>query len=180
MFSADDFVADCRAALAESAPMPAVKELVDKAVSDPATAEALHGRHALTVLHAEATLTVVGVVIPPGAPRSLPHDHRMWAVVGICAGQEDNEFFVRREGVPGLARAPKGGRSLHPGDTLAMGTETVHSIGNPLGHSSTVALHVYGGDLVACARSMWTEPDWREEPYDAMRATGSPLTVPTN
>lgn len=178
MFDVDAFVADCRAALGESQPMLAVKELVEKAAADPATAEALDSRHPLTVLHLDPALTVVGVVIPPNVPRTLPHDHRMWAVVGICAGQEDNEFFVRQDGMPGLA--PKGGRSLRGGDALAMGTETVHSIGNPLGHSRTIALHVYGGDLVNCARSMWTEPDWAETPYDPMLATGSPFTNAEN
>jgi predicted metal-dependent enzyme (double-stranded beta helix superfamily) len=89
--------------------------------------------------------------------------------VGIWRGRENNEFFRRSDG----ALAGSGGRVLDEGDVLMMGSDTIHAVGNPLTHSSTSALHVYGGDLLTTERSMWTEPDWREEPYDAKRATGT-------
>jgi hypothetical protein len=34
-------------------------------------------------------------VLPP-TPRPVdPHDHRMWAVIGVYHGQEDNQLFAR-------------------------------------------------------------------------------------
>jgi predicted metal-dependent enzyme (double-stranded beta helix superfamily) len=48
--------------------------------------------------------------------------------------------------------------------TLAMGDDTIHAICNPLGHESLAAIHVYGGDLLAADRSMWTDDG--EAPYD--------------
>ena len=49
-------------------------------------------------------LTVLHVV---WAPRMTiyPHDHRMWAAIGIYAGQEDNSFFRRSAPEPPPTRA---------------------------------------------------------------------------
>ncbi len=93
----------------------------------------------------------------------------MWAVVGIAVGREHNEFFRRSSSSLELVN----GKSLDEGDVLAMGPEVIHAICNPSSGSLTSALHVYGGDLVHLERSMWTEPEWSEEPYDAKRATGT-------
>ena len=143
--------------------MVAVKELVDRAVSDSASLEAaLPGRTGVELLHRSDDLTVASVVIPAGLPASLPHDHRMWAVVGVYAGQEDNQFFRRAD--HGLDES--GGRSILAGQALAMGSETVHAICNPSAHGALAAIHIYGGDLVAASRSMWTVPDHEEQPYD--------------
>jgi predicted metal-dependent enzyme (double-stranded beta helix superfamily) len=51
-------------------------------------------------------------------------------------------------------------------DTLLLGDDTIHAICNPLARGSTAAIHVYGGDLVSAERSMWTRPDYSEQPYD--------------
>ena len=54
-------------------------------------------------------LTVLNVVWAPGMVLP-PHDHRMWAAIGIYAGQEDNEFF-RRDGEASPPRAARNCRS---------------------------------------------------------------------
>jgi predicted metal-dependent enzyme (double-stranded beta helix superfamily) len=172
MFDVESFVADCRAALAESKPMLAVKEVLERAVATPAdVGSALHAAPGVAVLHRSDDLTVATVVIPAGAPQSLPHDHRMWALVGIFGGQEDNQFFRRVDG--GLEES--GGRSLRVSDTLAMGDDTVHAIRNPLGHDALAALHVYGGDLIAAERSMWTVPGYEEQPFEDTKVIGAPI-----
>lgn len=172
MFDAEIFVTDCRAALMEPQPMLAVKDALERAVTEPdAVAASLRARPGVAVLHRGPDLSILTVVVPAGLPRSLPHDHRMWAVVGIYGGQEDNVFFRRVE--DGLEES--GRRSLLPSDTLAMGDDTVHAIQNPLGHTALAAIHVYGGDLVATARSMWTLPDYDEQPYDETRVAGAPF-----
>ena len=169
MFDLEAFVADCQTALAEPQSMLAIKELLDRALAGPdAVAAALSPDPGVSVLHRSDDLTIANVVIPPGLPASLPHDHRMWALVGIYGGQEDNQFYRRAEG--GLAES--GGRSLRVSDTVLMGDDTIHAICNPLAHSTLAAIHVYGGDLVGTERSMWTQPDFDEQPYDDKQVLG--------
>ena len=168
MFDIDEFVASCDAALTETQPMLAVKEILDRAISEPGALAAALGGLGFGVLHRSGDLTVAHVVIPAGSPQSPPHDHRMWALVGIYAGQEDNTFFRRADG--GLAES--GGRSLHVSDTIAMGDDTIHAIRNPLDRSTLAAVHVYGGDLFGTERSMWTGPDHTEQPYDDKKVIG--------
>ena len=170
MFEPEAFLADCLAALRDPQPMLAVKVIVDQAVADPgAMASALRAELGVALLHRSPELTIGTVVVPPGAPKTLPHDHRMWAVVGVYEGQEDNVFFRRVDG----ALAESGGRSVRAGEALAMGDETIHAIENPLGHGALAAIHVYGGDLVETARSMWTMPGYDEQPYDEMSVLGA-------
>ena len=164
MFDVDGFVADCRTSLTESHPALAVKELLGRAVAEPdAVATALQAEPGVVVLHRSPDLTLLSVVIAAGLPPTLPHDHRMWAVVGIYGGQEDNQFFRRADG----ALVDSGGRSLaHVPTPSPWATTLIHAIHNPLQHSALAAIHVYGGDLVAAERSMWTRPDFDEQPYD--------------
>jgi predicted metal-dependent enzyme (double-stranded beta helix superfamily) len=170
MFDVDAFVTECLAANAESEPRLAIKEVLERAVATPGdVASALKVKPGVEVLYRDAALTIASVIVPAGAPRSLPHDHRMWALVGIYGGQEDNHFFRRAE--RGLEES--GGRSLEVSDTLAMGAETIHAIENPLSGSSLAAIHVYGGDLIGAARSMWTVPGYDEQPYDDVKVIGA-------
>ncbi len=170
MFDVDALVADCQAALTESQPLLAVKEILDRAVATPdEVATALQAQPGVEVLHRTPELTIASVVIPAGLPTTLPHDHRMWAVVGIYGGQEDNQFF--RRAASGLTET--GGRSIRMSETLAMGDDTIHAICNPLRHEALAAIHIYGGDLVGAERSMWTKPDLEEQPYDDTKVVGS-------
>lgn len=41
-----------------------------------------------------------------------------------------------------------------------------------LGHEALAAIHVYGGDLIAAERSMWTGPGYDEQPYDDTKVLG--------
>ena len=169
MIDVDALIVDCQAAVAESQPMLAVKEVVDRALRDPeALADALDAKRGVTILYRTSELTIASVVIPSGLGRGVAHDHRMWAVVGVYGGQEDNRFFRRAKS--GLADS--GGRSLRVSDVLAMGDDTIHAIENPLDRRDLAALHVYGGDLVGTERSMWTAPDHIEEPYDENTVVG--------
>ena len=46
----------------------------------------------LELLHHVPDLTVINIAWAPHM-RLMPHDHRMWAVIGIYCGREDNQFF---------------------------------------------------------------------------------------
>ena len=169
MFVEEEFIQACVAALREEESVLAIKEVVERVVRERNIDERLSGAPGTRVLYCDRALTVAHVVSPPGSPRSLPHDHRMWAVVGIAAGQEDNEFFRRSSPVLESVN----GMSLQEGETLAMGPEAIHAIGNPMRSRATSTLRVYGGDLINVQRSMWTGPERQEEPYDPLRATGT-------
>ena len=164
-FDLDRFVSDCGAAVRDSDPRRAVKEVVARAVSDPeAVAAALPpDRAGIQPLHVSDALTILKVVWAPGMS-IRPHDHRTWATIGIYAGQEDNAFFRRgEEGIVG-----SGGKVLRDRDTVLLGSDTIHSVTNPLA-SYTGAIHVYGGDFFTIERSEWDPETLEESPYDVER-----------
>jgi predicted metal-dependent enzyme (double-stranded beta helix superfamily) len=168
VFDVDDLIADCRSALAESEPRRAVREVVARAVSSPGVAEALApSEGGLTLLHQSDELTVLHVVWAPKM-RLYPHDHLMWAVIGIYEGQEDNEFF-RRSAPDAPTLTPSGGKELRTGDAVALGDDTIHAVSNPRDHL-TAAIHVYGGDFVRQPRSQWGPGPVEERPYDIEEA----------
>jgi predicted metal-dependent enzyme (double-stranded beta helix superfamily) len=164
-FDVDSFVGECRAALGEDRPTAAVREVLLRHLGDAparaATASALPPERAgIEPLHVADDLTVLQVVWGPRMTL-FPHDHRMWAAIGIYAGVEDNEFF--RRDPKGLTSS--GGRVIEDGDVLALGADAIHSVHNPR-RSFTGAIHVYGGNFFTTPRSEW-DPETREEsPYD--------------
>jgi predicted metal-dependent enzyme (double-stranded beta helix superfamily) len=169
MFDVEDFLRGCRAALDEEAPHRALREVVESAVSaGDHVAEALRPQSAgFTLLHHAADLTVLHVV---WAPRMTiyPHDHRMWAVIGIYAGQEDNRFFRRTAPTSGVI-TESGGKRLGEGEVAVLGVNTIHSVTNPRDRL-TGALHVYLGDFVNEPRSQWGPGPRAERPYDVAAA----------
>jgi predicted metal-dependent enzyme (double-stranded beta helix superfamily) len=117
----------------------------------------------LNLLHVSPELTVLHLVWAPRM-RLYPHDHRMWATIGIYAGQEDNSFY-RRSGPGQRTLVESGGKQLAPGDLLALGDDVIHAVTNPK-ESLTGAIHVYGGDFVNQPRSQWGPGPLEERPYD--------------
>lgn len=162
VFDVDTFLESCEQALAENEPRRAIRETVTRAVADASSvASALEHHHAgITLLHNTDTLTVLNVVWGPGM-KLMPHDHRMWACIGIYAGQEDNAFFRR----DGQTIVDSGGKQLQERDVLLLGDDAIHSVTNPLGQY-TGAIHVYGGDFVKQPRSQWDASSRLEQPYD--------------
>jgi predicted metal-dependent enzyme (double-stranded beta helix superfamily) len=167
VFDLDNFIDRCRRALGESLPAVAVRELLDQALARPGELEDAFGppTHAeLAPLFASAQLTVLRLIWAPGMELP-PHDHRMWAVIGIYGGQEDNCFY-RRSG-DGLTAS--GGKSLLRRDTLVLGTDVIHSVANPDRRHFTGSIHVYGGDFLNQPRSLWDPATMVEEPATGQR-----------
>ena len=165
MFSVEGFVADCRAAIAED--VVSVKRVLERAVRDPAAvAVALPVERAeIMPLCVSPDLTVLKVVWAPGMS-FRPHNHLMWAAIGLYAGQEDNVFYRRSDS--GIVESGK--VSIRCGEAALLGSDTIHSVVNPLGEF-TAALHVYGGDLPhRSGRSEWDEATYDEVAYDFDRA----------
>jgi len=166
MFTVDGFVEECREALREVAPTLAIKEIVHRAVADRGAVTHELGqpvRGQLGVLYSSAELTIVHAVWAP-CMSLYPHDHRMWAIIGIYEGAEDNVFFRR---VPqGIVEA--GGRTLHDTEVAVLGPSAIHSVTNPK-RTLTGAIHVYGGDFLGAERSEWDARTLQERPYDIER-----------
>lgn len=159
----DDIIARCRGALTEHTPVLAVRDVLDELIAQPATLE-----HALrpveqggiTTVHNAEDLTILRVAWTPGMALN-PHEHRMWAAIGMYGGQEDNAFY--RRSPDGLA--PAGGRELPAGEVLVLGDDVIHSVSNTR-RELAVALHVYGGDFFSGERSEWSFDTFEERPRD--------------
>jgi predicted metal-dependent enzyme (double-stranded beta helix superfamily) len=164
-FTVDGFVESCRAAVAAPDAERAVRELVTEAVSDPRALAAALGdpEHAgVGTLFRGSELTIIHFTWAPWMCLK-PHNHTMWAVVGIFFGREDNVFWRRTE----RSIEAAGARSLGPGDVAPLGRDVIHSVTNPLG-KMTRAIHVYGGDFFAPVRprSEWDHETLVERPWD--------------
>jgi predicted metal-dependent enzyme (double-stranded beta helix superfamily) len=163
MFQKERFIEGCRAALRENDAQAAIHELVARSVSDPAQVVRALGepqRSGVETIYRADDLTILNLC---WGPRMVfkPHDHRMWAVIGIYAGREENTFF--RRNANGLTQ--HGTKELNAKDTVPLGATIIHSVTNPL-DQITAAIHVYGGDFFATQRSEWNPRTFEERPYD--------------
>jgi len=162
----DRFVADCIAANEESEAQAAVNEVLARAVSAPAAVLAALGdpeRAGQKVLLSSPTLTIFAATWTPQM-NLMPHNHLMWANIGIYTGREDNIFWKR---TPGGIKA-YGADALFVKDTAMLPENAVHSVTNPL-QRFTGGIHVYGGDFFGMKRSQWNPETLEEEPSDGAR-----------
>jgi len=155
-FDLDQFVADCRDALRQDASHKFVREVVARAVSDPRTVLNALGepkQGEIKTLYRSDELTILNVIWAPWMTL-LPHNHRMWAVIGIYTGREDNIFWRRVDGNRGSKVEAAGAKALVERDAIPLGQDVIHSVTNPIPRL-TGAIHVYGGDFFAVPRSEW-------------------------
>jgi predicted metal-dependent enzyme (double-stranded beta helix superfamily) len=162
-----EFVADCAAAVSDRAPTLAVRETVARFVSDQGVVKSLLGtpeRGGVQSIHVSDDLTILNVIWSPGM-MILPHNHNMWAVIGVYGGREDNIFWRRIKDDPKGRIEAAGAKSLGPGDVRPLGEDIIHSVCNPTS-KFTGAIHVYGGDFFAMHRSEWETEGLEERDYD--------------
>ena len=171
MFQKDRFVEDCKLAVGDG--QKAVRELVLEAVADPSGIISELGeptKPGVYPLYHADDLTVINFVWAP-CMTLLPHNHNMFAVIGIYSGREDNIFWRRiDDGVgngtgPGIEAA--GADSMEPGQVATLGPDIIHSVANPI-TKLTSAIHVYGGDFFKPPepRSQWDHETLIEQPWD--------------
>jgi predicted metal-dependent enzyme (double-stranded beta helix superfamily) len=170
VFELGKFIDDCRVALKEDASYRSVREVVAEAVSNSSAVIKALGepkRGELQRLYQSDDLTILNVI---WAPRMilLPHNHRMWAVIGIYSGREDNIFWRRVPGSQDGKVEAVGAKSLCERDAEPLGPDIIHSVTNPISRL-TGALHVYGGDFFAPGRSEWDPETLTEGPCDSAR-----------
>jgi len=167
MFELDQLVADCRAALKGDPSHKLVREVVERAVSNPSAVIRALGepqRAEMQTLYRADDLTILNVIWAPWM-NLLPHNHQMWAVIGIYTGREDNIFWRRIPGAPNGKLEAAGARALSEKDAVPLGRDIIHSVSNPLPRL-TGALHVYGGDFFGVPRSEWNPETLLERPLE--------------
>lgn len=167
MFDRDRFVADCQAALKDAHPERAVREVVARAVADPAGVLNCLGepeKGGVQKIHAAPDLTIINVIWSKYMT-ILPHNHEMWAVIGIYTGREDNIFWRRIKDEQGGRIEAAGAKALGAKDAVPLGKDIIHSVTNPIPRLSG-AIHVYGGDFFGVERSEWNPETLLERPYD--------------
>jgi predicted metal-dependent enzyme (double-stranded beta helix superfamily) len=166
MFDQDRFISDTEFA-ARNGGQHAVREVVSKAIADPSRLIHVLGQpsHAMaTVLHASKHVTIINMIWGPNMTM-MPHNHHMWAVIGLYTGREDNILWRT---LPPDARWPieaAGAASLMAGDARDLGADIIHSVTNPLGRL-TGALHIYGGDYLHEPREAWDPETLQPEPFN--------------
>jgi len=162
----DRFVEECEIANTESDAQSAVREVLARAVSTPGAVIAALGepdQAGLNVLLTSPTLTIFAATWTPRM-NLMPHNHLMWANIGIYTGREDNIFWTRS--ADGIHAS--GAAALFVKDTAALPVDAVHSVTNPL-LRFTGGIHIYGGDFFNTSRSQWDPETLDEEPSDGAR-----------
>ena len=169
MFDVDRFIAECRQA-STAGGSARVVDVVARAMDEPAAVMASVGephRAGLHTLLRSDTLTVLNVVWGPRMSQ-IPHNHRMWAVIGIYTGREDNIFWRRVPNGAGGKIEAAGARALSDRDAAPLGADIIHSVLNPI-NRLTGAIHVYGGDFFGQPRSEWDPERLVEQPFDVAK-----------
>ncbi len=152
----------CRDAAGGDEPTRDVSELVGAFLHQPSLPSLLGDadRSTYEALYRGQDILVLHGVVPPTPAPVAPHDHRMWAVIGVYQGLEHNELFVRADG-GGLDTVDR--FTIGAGQVRTLDPSTIHSV-QARGDRYLGAIHVYGGDLFGTPRSRWI--DDVEQPMD--------------
>src|ERR1700680_5011717 len=133
MFDLDRFIAECRAAVNLDPSHKSVREIVARAVFEPAAVIAGLGapaRAEVQRLYNSPELTILNVIWGPRMT-IMPHNHLMWAVIGIYTGREDNIFLRRLANGDASKVEAAGAKALSVKDCEPLGTNIIHSVTNP-------------------------------------------------
>ena len=171
MFDVARFISQCEAAVAASDGRKMVRQILAAAVSKPSDLLAAFGDPRLAgveVLHRSPKLTILQVAWPPSFTQA-PHNHLVWAEVGVYSGREEYIFWQRSAANAKWPIEVKGCASLAAGDCCSLEHDAIHSVTNPL-DKVTLGLHVYGGDLpFGSPRSSWDGETLVEAPINYVR-----------
>jgi len=165
----DGFVHDIRQARTETDAQHAVEDVLQRAVAQPNRVMAAIGEPQEAGIHPiyrADDLTILNVVWAPMMVL-LPHNHNMWASIGIYTGREDNILWKPQHD----RVAATGAASLSAKQVLGLPADAIHSVTNPIGRL-TGAIHIYGGDFFAPGRSEWDAETLQERPWDLDSARG--------
>jgi predicted metal-dependent enzyme (double-stranded beta helix superfamily) len=167
MFDLDRFIVDCLDAVRQDPSHRGAREVLARANSAPDEILRALGepnQAGIAGLYRSPELTMLNVVW--GRHMTImPHNHTMWAVIGVHTGREDNIFWRRLPDAEGGLIEAAGAKSLGERCAEPLGRDVIHSVTNPLGRL-TGAIHIYGGDFFAAVRSEWDPETLCEGRFD--------------
>lgn len=162
-FDIERFVDDVRNARAGNDAQDAIEALLRRAVEKPSGVIAAIGEPSEAGIHTlfrGDDVTILNVVWAPMMVL-LPHNHNMWASLGIYTGREDNILWEQQ----GRRVAARRAVSLSEQQVFGLSADAIHSVTNPIGRL-TGAIHIYGGDFFAPGRSEWDAETLEQRPFD--------------
>jgi predicted metal-dependent enzyme (double-stranded beta helix superfamily) len=165
--SIESFVEACTTARLGGDGQHAATDLMREVFGDRQARARLFGepdRSGIFPLHRSEHLTFLNVVWKPGMNVG-PHNHQTWAVIGMYCGRENNIFWRRLRDENATRIEAAGAKSFGVGEVMPLGHDIIHSVQNPIDRFSA-AIHIYGGDFFALARSEWDAEHLTERPYD--------------
>lgn len=117
------------------------------------------------LLYADAgqRFSIVSFVWGPGQSTPI-HDHRVWGAIGMLRGTEENQRYrLNGAGLPvvdGIATR------LSPGEVEKVSAEDgdIHRVSNALADGVSISIHVYGGNIGAVKRAVYT-PEGLVKPF---------------
>ncbi len=171
MFDLEVFISDVKTANADGG-QTAVERVLQAAIRNPDGIMATLGKPEEADLHklySDEEVTILNVIWPP-LISLLPHNHNMWASIGIYTGRENNIIWERT----GDEIEPTDAAALRAQDVYSLPPNAIHSVTNPI-EKFTGAIHIYGGNYFAPGRSEWDAETLEERPFDldAARVTFS-------
>jgi predicted metal-dependent enzyme (double-stranded beta helix superfamily) len=169
-FDVERFIDDVKRANQETDRQKAVHEVLARAVSEPRSLLAGLGEPSQAGIHRlynSSELTILNVIWSPMMVL-YPHNHLMWATIGIYTGREDNILWDRS----GEHLQASGASAVVERQCFDLPETAIHSVVNPIPRF-TGAIHIYGGDFFAVPRSQWDAETLQEHPFDLQAAQRS-------
>lgn len=111
---------------------------------------------------ASGDLSLFSLVVPPGAATPV-HDHLAWGMVGLYAGEQDEEVYAHRHGDPEGGHADlvlTASNRIEPGDfyVLLPPKDDIHRVRTTSAVPS-VSIHLLGNDTGCVWRHAYTPED---------------------
>lgn len=111
----------------------------------------------------QARFSVVSFVWGPGQSTPI-HDHTVWGLIGLLRGAEISQDFER--GPDGALIKVGAPQRLETGDVTAVSPALgdIHQVFNAHADRVSIGIHVYGADIGAVDRSVFT-PEGAVKPF---------------
>lgn len=110
---------------------------------------------------ADRSLCLFSLVVPPGSSTPI-HDHLAWGLIGLYAGNQDEELYRPGDGRLELLRR----RPLDPGHWYALlpPTDDVHRV-RTTSEQTSVSIHLLANDTGCVLRHVYDEETGATRPF---------------
>lgn len=130
-------------------------------------------RYRQYLLHCDSAerFSVVSFVWGPGQSTPI-HDHTVWGLVGVLRGAERTQFFHPAPG--GLAAGPVSLLEQGQIERLSPRQGDIHQVANAIDDRPSISVHVYGANIGAVERSVFTPQGERKAFISGYSNTATP------